>query len=136
MHIEEGDPLAIPSLLVEAAVMGSEGPQLMVDGVEESTLELPTSAIKEIYVNRSPYSAEFGRPGKARIEVITPQGSRHHYRCSVSFILRNSAFDARNAFALSRPLMQRPIGEPQLSGLQRHKVSFLLPGSTALRNQQ
>ena len=135
LPILEGDPLAIPSLFLEPAVMGSHGPQLIVDGVEESTLELPTSAIKEIYVNKSPYSAEFGRPGKGRIEVITRQGSRHHYRGSVSFILRNSAFDARNAFALTRPPMQRPIGEAQLSGPLSNKVSFFLAGRYVHRNQ-
>jgi Carboxypeptidase regulatory-like domain len=135
MPIKEGDPLAIPSLFLEPAVMGSQGPQLIVDGVEESTLELPTSAIKEIYVNKSPYSAEFGRPGKGRIEVITRQGSRHHYRGNVSFILRNSAFDARNAFASTRPLMQRPIGEAQLSGPLSNKVSFFIAGRYVHRNQ-
>jgi hypothetical protein len=135
MPIKEGDPLAIPSLFLEPAVMGSQGPQLIVDGVEESTLELPTSAIKEIYVNKSPYSVEFARPGKGRIEVITRQGSRHHYRGSVSFILRNSAFDARNAFAKTRPLMQRPIGEAQLSGPLSNKVSFFIAGRYVHRNQ-
>ena len=131
----EGDPLAIPSLFLEPAVMGSHGPQLIIDGVEASTVELPTSAIKEIYVNKSPYSAEFGRPGKGRIEVTTGQGSRHHYRGSVSFILRNSAFDARNAFALTRPPMQRPIGEAQLSGPLSNKVSFFIAGRYVHRNQ-
>ena len=132
---KEGDPLAIPTLFLEPAVMGSQGPQLIVDGVEESTLELPTAAIKEIYVNRSPYSAEFGRPGRGRIEVITRQGSRHHYRGSVSFILRNSAFDARNAFALTRPEMQRPIGEGQLSGPLSKKITFFVAGRYVHRNQ-
>lgn len=135
LPILEGDPLAIPTLFLEPAVMGSQGPQLIVDGVEESTVELPTSAIREIYVNKSPYSAEFGKPGKGRIEVITGQGSRHHYRGSVSFILRNSAFDARNAFALTRPPMQRPIGEAQLSGPLSHKVSFFIAGRYVHRNQ-
>src|SRR5262249_48773267 len=135
LPILESDPLAIPSLFLEPAVMGSHGPQLIVDGVEESTLELPTSSIKEIYVNKSPYSAEFGRPGKGRIEVITRQGSRHHYRGSVSFILRNSAFDARNAFASPRPPMQRPIGEGQLSGLLSNKISFFVAGRDVHRNQ-
>ena len=135
LPILEGDPLAIPSLFLEPAVMGSQGPQLIVDGVEESTVELPTSAIKEIYVNKSPYSAEFGRPGKGRIEVITGQGSRHHYRGSVSFILRNSAFDARNAFAVTRPPMQRPIGEAQLSGPLSNKISFFIAGRYVHRNQ-
>jgi len=135
MPMKEGDPLAIPTLFLEPAVLGSKGPQLIVDGVEESTLDLPTSAIKEIYVNRTPYSAEFGRPGNGRIEVITRQGSRHHYRGTVSFMLRNSAFDARNAFAESRPLLQRPIGEGQLSGPLSNRITFFVAGRYVHRNQ-
>src|SRR5262249_24618121 len=119
----EGDPLAIPSLFLEPAVVGAQGPQLIVDGVEATSLELPTSAIKAIYVNKSPYTAEYSRPGKGRIEVITRQGSRHHYRGSVTFLLRNSALDARNAFAPSRPLLQRPIVEGQLSGPLSRRIS-------------
>src|SRR5262249_19357613 len=80
LPILEGDPLAIPSLFLEPAVMGGHGPQLIVDGVEEGTLDLPTSAIKEIFVNKSPYSPKFARPGKGHIAVTTIQRSRHHYR--------------------------------------------------------
>jgi hypothetical protein len=136
MPMKEGDPLAIPTLFLEPATSGSHGPQLIVDGVEESTLELPTSAIKEIYVNRSPYSAEFARPGNGRIEVFTLQGSRRHYRGSATFILRNSEFDARNAFATTRPFMQRPIGEAQLSGPLSRKISFFVAGRYVHRNQE
>lgn len=135
MPIKEGDPLAIPMLFLEPAVLGSQGPQLIVDGVEESTLELPTSAIKEIFVNRSPYSALFARPGNGRIEVTTRQGSRHHYRGTISFIFRNSALDARNPFALTRPLMQRPIGEGQLSGPLSKRITFFVAGRYVHRNQ-
>jgi len=132
---KEGDPLAIPSLFLEPAVTGAKGPQLIVDGVEATTLELPTSAIKEVYVNKSPYTAEFGRPGKARIEVITRQGSRRHYRGSVSFLLRNSGLDARNAFARARPLLQRPIGEAQLGGPLSRRVAFFIAGRYVHSNQ-
>jgi hypothetical protein len=135
LPLKEGDPLAIPSLFLEPAVTGARGPQLIVDGVEATTLELPTSAIKEIYVNKSPYTAEFGRPGKGRIEVITRQGSRHHYRGSVSFLLRNSALDARNTFAPSRPPMQRPIGEVQLSGPLSRRIAFFVAGRYVHSNQ-
>jgi len=136
MPLKEGDPLAIPTLFLEPAALGARGAHLIVDGVEESTLELPTSAIKEIYVNRSPYSAEFARPGNGRIEVFTLQGSRRHYRGSVTFILRNSEFDARNAFATTRPFMQRPIGEAQLSGPLSRKISFFVAGRYVHRNQE
>ena len=135
LPVKEGDPLAIPSLFLEPAVTGAQGPQLIIDGVESTSLELPTSAIKAIYVNKSPYTAEFGRPGKGRIEIITRNGSRHHYRGSVSFLLRNSALDARNAFAPSRPTMQRPIGEVQLSGPLSRKIAFFVAGRYVHSNQ-
>jgi carboxypeptidase family protein len=135
LPIKEGDPLAIPSLFLEPAVTGAQGPQLIVDGVEATSLELPTSAIKEIYVNKSPYTAEFGRPGKGRIEVITRQGSRHHYRGSVTMLFRNSALDARNAFAPTRPPMQRPIGEVQLSGPLSKRIAFFVAGRYVHSNQ-
>jgi hypothetical protein len=132
---KEGDPLAVPSLFLEPAVMGAKGPQLIVDGVEATTLELPTSAVKEVYVNKSPYTAEFGRPGKARIEVITRRGSRHHYRGSISFLLRNSGLDARNAFARTRPPLQRPIGEAQLGGPLSRRVALFIAGRYVHSNQ-
>ena len=135
LPILEGDPLAIPSLFLEPAVMGAQGPQLIVDGVEATSPELPTSAIKAIYVNKSPYTAEYSRPGRGRIEVLTRQGSRHHYRGSVGFLLRNSALDARNAFAPTRPLLQRPIGEAQLSGPLNSRISFFLAGRYVHSNQ-
>jgi len=134
LPMKEGDPLTIPSLFIEPAVTGATGPQLIVDGVEATSLELPTSAIKEIYVNKSPYSAEFGRPGKGRIEVITRQGSRHHYRGGISFLLRNSALDARNAFAPTRPPMQHSISEAQLSGPLSKKVAFFVAGRYVYTN--
>lgn len=128
LPVKEADPLAVPALFLDPAALGAKGPQLIVDGVESSTLDIPTSSIKEVYVNRSPYSAEFGRPGKGRIEVITRRGSRHRYRGSLSLLVRNSIFDARNAFATSQPDLQREIVEGQLSGPLAKKVTFLIAG--------
>ena len=135
LPLQEGDPLAIPTLLLDPSAMGAQGPQLIVDGVESDGLEVPTSSIKAIFVNRSPYSAEFGRPGKGRIEVLTRQGSRHRYRGEVSLLLRNSDLDARNAFATERPPLQRAIAEAQLSGPLTRRVTFFIAGRYHVNNQ-
>jgi len=131
----EGDPLGIPALFLNPAVVGAQGPQLVVDGVESGSLELPLSAIKEITVDKSPYTAEFGRPGKGRIDVITRPGSHHRYRGQVSLLMRNSDFDARNAFATVNPPLQRAIAEVQLSGPLARHLSFFIAGRYRVNNQ-
>ncbi len=123
---KDGDPLAIPSLFLDPAAVGAQGPQLIVDGVESSALEIPMASVREVAVNKSPYSAEFSRPGRGRIEVTTRRGSHHRYRGLVSLLVRNSALDARNPFAATLPELERGIGEGQLSGpLTRHTTFFV-----------
>lgn len=134
LPVKEGDPLAIPSLFLDPAATGTEGPKIIVDGVESSTLEIPMSSIKAVYVNKSPYSAEFGRPGKGRIEVITKKGSHQHYRGTLLLLLRNSAVDARNAFATTRPPLQRAVSEAQLSGPLGKSLTFLIAGRYFINN--
>ncbi len=128
LPLKEGDPLAVPFLFLEPAATGAQGPKLIVDGVESSTLELPTSGIRQILVNKSPYSAEFGQSGKGRIEVVTRQGSHHHYRGTLSLLLRNSAVDARNPFATVTPPLQRAVSEGQLSGPVGKNLTFFFAG--------
>jgi hypothetical protein len=125
---KEGDPLAVPSIFLDPAAAGALGPKIIVDGVESSALEVPLTSIRRVYVNKSPYSAEFGRPGRGRIEVITRKGSRHDYHGNLTFLLRNSALDARNAFSRVRPPLHREIAETELDGPLGNKVRFLLAG--------
>src|SRR5437588_3369208 len=112
----DADPLVVPSLFVNPAVVGASGPTLIVDGVETSSLDLPTSSVKSVTVDQNPYSPEFGRPGKGRLEVTTRKGVHRRYRGNLLALFRNSALDARNAMALDRPLQQREIGEVELDG--------------------
>jgi Carboxypeptidase regulatory-like domain/TonB dependent receptor len=123
---KEGDPLAVPAIFLDPAAAGALGPKIIVDGVESSALEVPLTSIRRIYVNKSPYSAEFGRPGRGRIEVVTRKGSRRDYHGNLTFLLRNSALDARNAFTRVRPPLQREIVETELDGPLAKKVRFLL----------
>ena len=125
---KEADPLAVPSLFLNPAAAGTMGPMILVDGVESSALEVPLTSIKRVVVNKSPYSAEFARPGRGRIEVFTRKGNVRDYHGNVTFLLRNSALDARNAFATVRAPSQREIAEAELDGPLSSRARFLLAG--------
>jgi len=135
LPVKEGDPLDVPALFLNPAVAGAQGPQLIVDGVESGSLEVPMSSIKEIAVDKGPYTAEFARPGKGRINVTTRSGAHHRYRGQVSLLMRNSAFNARNAFATSNPPLQRAIAEAQLSGPVMRHFTFFIAGRYRVNNQ-
>ncbi len=100
--------------LVDSSSTGSGGASVIVDGLE-TTRKVPASMIQEVRINQNPYSAEFSRPGRGRIEVITKAGSTE-YHGEFGFIFRDHHLDSRNAFALKRPEEQRRIYEGTLTG--------------------
>src|SRR5437879_2303213 len=119
------NPLAVASLFVDSAANGAEGTKIVVDGVEGDQLDVTLSSIKSITVNKNPYSTEFGRPGKGRIEVVTRGGSIRRFRRRFSFTFRDASMDARNAFANVRPPRRRELFEGSIDGpLVRDKVTF------------
>src|SRR5262249_22121142 len=61
--------------LLSAGATGTNGVTLVVDGMEAAKAGVSASAIQEIKINNNPYSAEYSRPGRGRIEVITKPGS-------------------------------------------------------------
>lgn len=116
---EGDDPLAVPMLFIEPAAEGAQGPEIIVDGVPSSSLDVPMSSIQSVTVAQDPYSAEYERPGSGRIEVTTRQGSRHHYRGLLALQYRNSALDARNAFAAVTPPLHRTASGRSSAGRWR-----------------
>src|SRR6266550_3381442 len=130
MPSKNSDPLVVPSLFLAPSAFGngSSSPQIIVDGVETSALGLPSSSVKNVAVDQNPYSAEFGRPGKGRLEVTTKRGVQSRYRGNILAVLRNSALDATNAFATVRPLQQREITEEELDGPISRTATFVLAG--------
>lgn len=130
------NPLLIIGSFLSPAAQGGEGLNVVVDGVEVSGLNLPAGAIRRVRINRNPYSAEFRRPGKARVEVYTEEGSFKRYRGRVSFYARNSVFDARNAFALVKPDLNRQLIEANLGGpLSGKNVSFFVSGERLINDE-
>jgi len=104
--------------LVDAFTASSPtgGTSVVVDGVETSGASVPASAIHRLVVNRNPYSVEYQSPGKARVEVETERGSRRFYHGSAALFFRNSALQARNAFANTKSDLTRAMNEAAFSG--------------------
>lgn len=125
----DGDVVGAVSGLLTGGSFGSDGGGLVVDGMETSDLGVSPSAIQEMRINTDPYSAEFSRPGNARIEVITKSGAESLHG-QLSLRARNYLLDARNAFAAERPAQRRFAAEGNLVGPigagGRH--SFVLSG--------
>ena len=121
------DILATMSRFLDASAIGTNGVTLVVNGVEVNNLNVSASAIQQIKINQDPYSAEYPRPGRGRIEVVLKPGSRE-YHGTGNFTFRDSTFDERNVFAAVKPPEQRRIFEGFLGGPVRHseKTSFTL----------
>lgn len=102
---------------------GQGGANIFVDGFSGGRLP-PREAIFQIRVNQNPFTAEFSNPGFGRVEIITKPG-RDQWRGSLSFNARNSALDARNAFAVVKPDISQQRYGFNLSGpIIDKKMSF------------
>ena len=131
---ESQDLLPLLTNFVSPAASAS-GVSVVIDGVEGSSLSVPASAIKRLTINRNPYSAQFRGPGKARIEVVTDRGSRRLVHGNASMFVRNAALDARNAFAVTTPALDRRLWESTLGGpLPGKGFSFYLTGNRLINN--
>ena len=124
LPIASGDFLAVMGKFISPAAQGAEGASIVVDGVEGSESDLPSSAISSIKIDRNPYSAAFQHPGQGRAEVTTKRGHRsRHLDGAFDLSARNSVFAARNAFAQSAPDVDQSFLQPSLGGA--------LPGKNA-----
>ena len=127
LPVFDQDYIGAMSRFLDPGSVGTSGVTLVVNGMEVNNLGVSPSAIKEIKINQDPYSAEYQRPGRGRIEVTTKPGSPE-YHGTFNFIFRDAHFNARDPFALTRPPEQRRIYEGYLGGPvhRSKKTSFLL----------
>jgi len=122
--------IATISRFLDAGAAGTGGPTLIVDGLQVNSVNLPISAIQEVKINQNPYSPEFLRPGRGRIEIIT-KASSSAYHGTLNYVFRDNRANAREPFAGTKPQEQRRIFESSLTGpLGSGKTSsFLFTGT-------
>ena len=123
------DYVATMSAFLDSASLGTGGPNVMVNGVQVSSVIVSASTIQEVRINQNPYSAEIARPGRGTIEIITKDPSSS-YHGAFNFIFRDSVLNARDPFSLVRAPEQRRIFEGAIGGPVGHSKSwsFLLSG--------
>jgi len=121
------DYISTISRFLDSTGTGTNGVDLIVNGVAANGPGVTASAIQEVKVNQNPYSALFARPGRARLEITTKSGTSN-FHGSLNFLSRDSVFDAKNAFAVIKPPEQRRYFEGSITGplTQGGKTSFLL----------
>ena len=137
LPVFDQDYIATLSRFLDAGSLGNGGVTIVVNGMEVSALRVSASAVQQIKINQDPYSAEYSRPGRGRIEILTkPGGQSYHGETNV--IARDARADARNAFSTTRPDERKHIFEGTLGGPvgQSGKTSFLLSARDQMDDQQ
>jgi hypothetical protein len=126
LPVLDADYIAFLSQFADASAVGTNGIALVVNGVEANGPGVTASAIQSVKINNNPYSALFSRPGRARLEITTKSGTEH-FHGTVNYLFRDSIFDAKNAFAATKPPEQREYFEGSVTGPIRHskKTTFL-----------
>jgi len=75
--VMDQDYLSAVSRFLDPGSLG--GVTIVVNGMEVSAARVSPSTVQQIRVNQDPYSAEYGRPGRGRIEILTkPGGQQFH----------------------------------------------------------
>jgi hypothetical protein len=127
LPVFDQDYISTMSRFLDQGAVATGGVALVVDGVEANGPGVSPSAIQEVKINNDPYSAQYSRPGRGRIEITTKSGSPE-YHGTFNFIFRDYHLNARDAFAATRPPEQRRIYEGSMSGPLGHSktTSFLI----------
>lgn len=127
LPVFDQDYVSTLSNFLDQGSTGTAGATIVVDGMEQKDAGVTASAVQSVKINNDPYSAEYSRPGRGRIEITT-KSPDPAYHGTVNFMFRNYQLDARNAFASERPPEQRRIFEGVLTGPvpKLSKTFFLL----------
>ena len=113
---------ALQALAGPTAGVDDDG-QLYIDGFTGGRLP-PKESIREIRINRNPFSAEYDRLGYGRIEIFTKPGT-DKLRGQAFFNFNDEALNSRSPFAAVRaPYQSRRYGGNLSGPLQAKKTSF------------
>jgi hypothetical protein len=115
LPVFDQDYITLLSQFLDSDALGTNGVSLVVNGVEAHGPGVTPSAVKSVKINNNPYSALYSRPGRARLEIETKEGTAE-YHGDLNFGFRDAAFDARPAYALLKPPEQRRYFEGNATG--------------------
>ncbi|WP_158748836.1 carboxypeptidase regulatory-like domain-containing protein [Acidobacterium sp. S8] len=115
MPVFDNDYVTAMSSFLDSGEGSTAGTGLMVDGVEANRAMISPSAVQEVHINQDPYSAQYYRPGRGQLEIITKQAA-DSYHGQLNFLFRDASLNAQNAFAPSKPPEQRRIYEGNVTG--------------------
>jgi hypothetical protein len=126
LPIFDNDYATAMSAFLDDSATATGGSGLLVDGVEANRATVSASAVQEVRINQDPYSAQYYWPGRGQMEIVT-KSAADHYHGQFNFLFRDSAMNAQNALAPSKPFEQRRIYEGHTTGPIPHaqKSSFL-----------
>ena len=132
LPIFDNDYVTAMSSFLDDSASGTGGSGLMVDGVEANRATVSPSAVQEVRINQDPYSAQYYWPGRGQMETIT-KSAADKYHGQFNFLFRDSALNAQNALAPSKPYEQRRVYEGSATGpiFFAKKSSFLASFSRA-----
>lgn len=127
LPILDNNYLSALGRFLDPGTPGGSGTTIVVDGMEMRNTGVTASAIQEIRINNNPYTVEYPRWSRRRIEVIT-KSSADAYHGTLNFLFRDYRLNARDALAATRPQEQRRIWEGSLFGpvAKIKRTSFLL----------
>jgi len=123
---DDPDELADALQALAGPSSGSAGSgDIFIDGFSGGRLP-PKDSIREIRINRNPFSAEYDRLGFGRIEIFTKPGT-DRFRGQAFFNFNDESLNARDPFAPSRASFQRRRYGGNISGpLSAKRASYFL----------
>ena len=123
---DDPDDLAEALQALAGPSAGSDdGAQIYIDGFTGGRLP-PKESIREIRINRNPFSAEYDRLGYGRVEIFTKPGT-DRFRGQASFNFNDESLNSRSPFAPNRaPYQSRRYGGNLSGPLSAKKASFFL----------
>ena len=115
LPIFDNDFVSAMGAFLDSDDASTGGSGLMVDGVEANRVTVSASAVREVQINQDPYSARYYYPGRGQMEILT-KSAADAYHGEFNFYFRDSAMNAQNALAPSKPFEQRRIYEGRTTG--------------------
>lgn len=136
LPIFDNDFQGAMSAFLDDSSSGTGGAGLIVDGVEADHSPVSASAVQEVRINQDPYSAQYYRPGRGQMEIIT-KSAANSYHGQFNFFFRDSALNAQNALAPAKAFEQRRVYEGHVTGpvFFAPKSSFLASFNRAEEDQ-